>query len=129
MFGVALWPIVIVALRAPVAVGLKVMSTGRSTLGERTAGAQVPVRVNLSGLVPPSVIVERTRLAEPLLVSVADIVPEVVCTTWLPKLSLRWTAWQPGSAPGSRVRNVGGDVGRLQGRNVVCREKAHSPFV
>jgi hypothetical protein len=34
--------------------------------------------VNSVGLVPPSVIDDRTRLAEPLLVSVADIVPEGV---------------------------------------------------
>ncbi len=44
--------------------------------------------MNSVGLVPPSVIVDRTRLAVPVLVSVADIVPEVVCTTWLPKLSV-----------------------------------------
>jgi len=88
VFGVALWPIVIVALRVPEAVGLNVTSTEHDAFGaSESAGAQVPVRVNSVGLAPPSVIVDRTRLAEPLLVSVADIVPEVVCTTWPPKLS------------------------------------------
>ena len=78
MFGVALWAIVIVALRVPVAVGLKVTSTEHDAFGaSEAAGAQVPVRVNSVGLVPPSVIVDRTRLAVPLLVRVADIVPEL----------------------------------------------------
>ena len=54
------------------------------------------MRVNSVGLVPPSVIVDRTRLAVPLLVELADIVPEVVCTTSLPKLSVAVATWLPG---------------------------------
>lgn len=77
-----------VALRAPVTVGLNVTSTEHDAAGaSETVAAQVPPRVNSAALVPPSVIADNTSGAEPVLVRFADIAPELVCTTWLPKLS------------------------------------------
>jgi hypothetical protein len=97
VFGAALWPIVIVALRVPIAVGLKVTSIEHDAAGaSEIAAAQVPLRVNSAGFVPPSVTDDRTRLAVPVLVRLADIVPELVCSTWLPKLSVAVESAAPG---------------------------------
>lgn len=83
--GDALWTIATVALRAPIAVGLNTALTVHVCAGARVSGtAHVPVRVKSPGFVPPRVTEDSTRLALPLLVSVAVIVPELVCRTWLP---------------------------------------------
>ena len=77
-----------VALRAPVAVGLNVTSIEHDAAGaSESALAQVPLRVNSAAFVPPSVTPDRTSAAVPVLVRLADMVAEVVCTTWLPKPS------------------------------------------
>jgi hypothetical protein len=87
--GDALWPIVTVALRTPMAIGLNTALTVHDCAGaSASAAAQVPLRAKSPACVPPSVTDDSTRFAVPLLVSVAVIVAELVCTTWLPNASV-----------------------------------------
>ncbi|MEO8186274.1 MAG: hypothetical protein ABI580_02790 [Burkholderiaceae bacterium] len=86
--GEALWPTLMVALRLPRTVGLNVALIEHDWVGASdTAAAHVPVRVKSDGLVPVSATDASTRLALPVFVSVADMVADVVSSTWLPKPS------------------------------------------
>jgi hypothetical protein len=88
------------ALRAPVALGVKVTLTVQVLLGVTVALVQVSVLLAKSpGLVPVRVTLVMVRLAVPLLVTVTDCAALVALISWLPKLTLVGEKLIPGAVP------------------------------
>ena len=92
------------ALRSPVAEGVKVTLTVQVPLGVTVAPVQVSALVAKSlAFVPPTVTVERVRLAVPVLVTVAVCAALVVPTFCAPNVRLVGEQLTEGAAPVAEI--------------------------